>query len=415
MGSRRQRKQLCVRTLGTRKLSLLLLAAIFYFIMYHLPPPPKTKNNTNSDRKPPKYDIDTTPRFLHLSPFRENPDTEYERQVSKALSEIQSETLRKNNGDIFAEEKIWQIALGRNVKRESDSFKFEQKNGDWEYSLIDDIKAYKFITDIFSSVPELKKLYNSYPYHVIRSDLIRYLLLWYYGGFYADMDVYPAQSIKSCPALEPLWDSDTKSRNISLVIGIEIDEPHASPRLMHEWRWTRRYQFIQYTIYAPRRFSPILLEVIVRALSHTRQHIMQSNFIIGPQYKENTILEITGPGVFTDTVLDIMSQTLPPTHNMIELSIDADTGVGDLISPSTGITQRRVTWAPFTKISEPVCVDDSEAIKGKSMGGICILPISVWGNGQRHSGSESFSSRQACINHRFGRTWRKGWMEYFFG
>ncbi|KAE8347863.1 hypothetical protein BDV24DRAFT_146629 [Aspergillus arachidicola] len=260
MGSRRQRKQLCVRSIGTRKLSLLLLAAIFYFIMYHLPPPPKTKNKTNSDRKPPKYDIDTTPRFLHLYPFRENPDTKYERQVSKAL----------------------------NVKRESDSFEFEQKNGDWEYSLIDNIKAYKFITDIFSGVPELKKLYNSYPYHIIRSDLIRYLLLWYYGGFYADIDIYPAH--------------------------------------------------------------PILLEVIVRALSHIRQHIMQSNFILGPQYKEDTILEITGPGVFTDTVLDIISQTLPPTHNMIELSIDADTG--------------------------------------KSMGGICILPISVWGNGQRHSGSD---------------------------
>lgn len=135
MCSRRQRKQLCVPTIGTRKLSLLLLAALVYFIMYHLPPPPKTENNTNSDRKPPKYDIDTTPRFLHLSPFRENPDTEYERQVSKALSEIQSETLHENNGDNFAEEQIWQIALGKHVKRESDSFIFEQKNSEWKYSV----------------------------------------------------------------------------------------------------------------------------------------------------------------------------------------------------------------------------------------------------------------------------------------
>ncbi|KAF5866075.1 hypothetical protein ETB97_001153 [Aspergillus alliaceus] len=415
MGSRRQRKLLCVHTIGTRKLTLVLLAALVYFVLYHLPPPPKTKNNTGSDRKPPKYDVDTTPRFLHLSPFREDPDTEYEKHVSEALLEIENTALRESNGDSSAEDRIWQIALGKRVERESDSLEFEQENSEWKYSLVDDKKASKFITEMFSSVPQLKNLYNSYPYHVIRSDLIRYLLLWYYGGFYADMDVYPARSIKSCPALEPLWEGDAKSPNVSLVVGTEIDEPHASPRLMREWRWTRRYQLIQYTIYAPRRFSPILREVIVRALSHTRRHIKQSSFILGPRYNENTILEVTGPGVFTDAVLDVVSQTLPPTHNLVESSIDADADIGDLVSPSTGVTQRRVTWAPFTKIKEPVCVDDSEAMKGKSMGGVCVLPISVWGNGQRHSGSEGFRSRHACINHRFGRTWRKGWMEYFFG
>ncbi|KAE8355950.1 hypothetical protein BDV28DRAFT_11481 [Aspergillus coremiiformis] len=409
MGSRRQ-KMLSIHTIGVRKLTLVFLVVLIYLVVYHLPPPPKTKNNTRADRQPPTYDVDTTPRYLHSSRFREDPDSEYEKKVSDALSEIEGNARRReHNWDSSTDDRIWQVALGKYIERDTDSIEFEQENREWAYS------ASKLITETFSSVPDLKQLYDSYPYHVIRSDLIRYLLLWYYGGFYADMDVYPARSIKTCPALQPLWNDEARRLNVSLVVGIEIDEPHASPRLMREWRWIRRYQLIQYTMYAPRRFSPILREVIVRVLAHTRQHIKHSNFFRGPQYKENTILEVTGPGVFTDAVLDVLSQTLPPTHKLVESSVDADADIGDLVSSSTGVTQRRVTWAPFNRIREPVCVDASEASEGKSMGGVCVLPISVWGNGQRHSGAENFRSIHACVNHRFGRTWRKGWMEYFFG
>jgi len=46
---------------------------------------------------------------------------------------------------------------------------------------------------------------------------------------------------------------------------------------------------------------------------------------------------------------------------------------------------------------------------------LAVLPINVWGNGQRHSGAENYNSVHACINHRFGRSWKKGWWEYLFG
>jgi hypothetical protein len=137
---------------------------------------------------------------------------------------------------------------------------------------------------------------------------------------------------------------------------------------MREWRWIRRYQLIQYTMYAPRRFSPLLRETIVRVLSHTRRHIGQSSSFRRPQYKEKTILEVTGPGVFTDVVLDVLSQTLPPTHKLVESSVDSDAPIGDLVFPSTGVTQRRVTWAPFHGIRDPVCVDPWEV-------SVCYLSV----------------------------------------
>lgn len=240
------------------------------------------------------------------------------------------------------------------------------------------------------------------------------MILWYYGGYYADLDVYPARSINSCPSLrDTVFQGNTVNANVSLVVGIEIDEPFASPQKMRDWHWARRYGFIQYTIYAPRRFSPLLREIIVRVLSHTKQRIDGQHFW-ARAYNEMDTLEITGPGVFTDAILDVLSDTLPPTHPLIQQSVDADVGV----APSLASPVQRVTWAPFHRIREPLCVEDSESRPGKQLGGLCVLPVNAWGNGQRHSGSEGFSNKQACINHRFGGTWKpwkQSWQTYLFG
>ncbi|KAL2010634.1 hypothetical protein VTN00DRAFT_6441 [Thermoascus crustaceus] len=216
------------------------------------------------------------------------------------------------------------------------------------------------------------------------------------------------------------------NNNISLILGIEIDEPYASPRLMRDWHWSRCYGFIQYTMYAPRRFRPVLRKTIVQVLSHTRAHNRKNLLFSRWRYDEKTILEVTDPGVFTDAVLDVLSESLPSNHDLIKKSIDADQGVGDLAVVSDDnahindnndnkeTMRKRVTWAPFHRLQTPIWVDSSES-EEEDMGGLGVLPVNVWGNGQRHSGSEHFGSAQACINHRFGRTWKKGWWEYLFG
>lgn len=273
------------------------------------------------------------------------------------------------------------------------------------------------MTLTLSSIPDLLRLYHSYPHDVQRADLLRYLILWYFGGYYTDIDTFPKQSIKGCQEMEhPIFSNDDP--DVSLVVGIEIDEPFASPKKMHDWHWVRRYGFIQYTLYAPRRFSPLLREVIVRVLSHTMRHLNEANRWLGPRYNEMTTLEITGPGVFTDAVLDVLSDTLPTSHPWITESVKADTGLGDLIPPGSDAPVQRVTWAPFHLLQKPVCAKSSEAKEAKSLGGICVMPINVWGNGQRHSGSEGFDSRHSCVNHRFGGTWKpwkQSWKKYLFG
>ncbi|PYI10416.1 hypothetical protein BO78DRAFT_404200 [Aspergillus sclerotiicarbonarius CBS 121057] len=350
-----------------------------------------------------KHRAEDAPRFFYHSPSREDSDVEYERYLSDALKEVEQAA----GGEDVAEERIWQIARDEE-HRGPESSAFEESNSEWQYTLMTDEKAEAFVIDELSAVPEIATIYHSYPYDVLRADLLRYLLLWYYGGFYADMDVYPARPIKKCSALQRVFPlPHDHPANVSLVVGIELDEPYSSPRRMREWHWTRTYGMIQYTIYAPRRFSPLLRQIIVRALAHTRKYQSHHNRLFG--YSQEDILRLTGPDVFTDTILDMLSSSLPSTHPLVQRSVNADENIGDLDM------RRRVSWAPFHGLHETVCIEADEANPATPMGGICVLPVSVWGNGQRHSQAEGFHSPQACINHLFKGSWKKGWKNYIFG
>ncbi|EAU29238.1 conserved hypothetical protein [Aspergillus terreus NIH2624] len=403
-----------------RRVCTFVLILSLYCLLHYLPDLPATQGNTWADQRPPKHHVDEKPHFLYRSPLRQNPDLEYEKQLSNALQKFEQEVLARNGGSERAEDRIWQIA-------QDEDYRGNPQNPPCAsiepQKLVSDAKALEFVTTELSAIPEIASVYRSYPYNVLRADLLRYLLLWYYGGFYADTDVIPAKPIKECPALQPVFTSisnhsgvPTVSPAVSLVVGVEIDEPYATRQFMRDWRWTRRYGFLQYTMYAPRRFSPLLREIIVRAISHTHQYESQRwGLFRRLRYTQKAILMVTGPDVVTDTILDTVSTSLPSTHPLVQESVRADAEIGDLVSPETGATQQRVTWAPFHRLQHTLCIAEDEAIPTAPMGGLCVLPISVWGNGQRHSQAEGFRSPHACINHRFKGSWKKGWRRYISG
>ncbi|KAJ5359680.1 uncharacterized protein N7496_012093 [Penicillium cataractarum] len=409
------RRYVPVRGCAGRRRYVVLIALLALFLLVRSLPALKSDLNSRAGIAL----SEDRPRYLYHSAFRRNPDRGYEEQLSNALQGIERQQLSLNSHEDKTHT-LWQIMLGLDPSaeiRSEDSLKFEKKNSEWKYSLVTTEWAEEFITVTLASIPGLSSLYHSYPHHVLRADLLRYLILWYFGGYYADTDVFPARSIKQCPSLRnSVFQIDNP--DISLVVGIEIDEPFASPKKMRDWHWVRSYGFIQYTMYAPRRFSPLLREVIVRVLSHTKRHIDESNIFLGARYNELTTLEITGPGVFTDAILDVLSDTLPANHSLVAESLEADAGLGDLVPEFSTTPQERVTWAPFYRLKEPLCVEGAEAKPGTQLGGLCVLPVNAWGNGQRHSGSEDFGSSHACINHRFGGTWKpwkQSWKKYLFG
>lgn len=111
--------------LRPRRILLCLLVVLAPSIFQHLLP--------NTTTHPIDDDDSTIPRFLYRSPFRDNPDFEYEKRISDALQSIERDELAKNSNTL-ATETIWQIAKDER-QRGDDSRAFERQNRLWKYSV----------------------------------------------------------------------------------------------------------------------------------------------------------------------------------------------------------------------------------------------------------------------------------------
>lgn len=69
---------------------------------------------------------------------------------------------------------------------------WRENNPDWVYKFWNKEDIDKFIKQYF---PDIKGLYDRFPYSVQRWDVIRYLILYQLGGLYVDMDYECTQSI----------------------------------------------------------------------------------------------------------------------------------------------------------------------------------------------------------------------------
>ena len=65
-------------------------------------------------------------------------------------------------------------------------------NPDFEYWLFDDKRIEGFINEEF---PEYRGVLNSFRFPIQRYDFLRYLIIYRFGGFYFDMDVFLASNI----------------------------------------------------------------------------------------------------------------------------------------------------------------------------------------------------------------------------
>ena len=83
---------------------------------------------------------------------------------------------------------IHQIWIGPKKKPDIwiNTFKndYINNNKDWEYKLWND----ENISELFDEFPKMLKIYNIEPTYNGKSDLLRYLILYKYGGIYIDAD-----------------------------------------------------------------------------------------------------------------------------------------------------------------------------------------------------------------------------------
>ncbi|KIW37451.1 uncharacterized protein PV06_10490 [Exophiala oligosperma] len=397
-----------------RRRRLFFLVALIFCICIFYTLLPILRNHGESNLEAFKDENDSCGRFESTSVYRQNPDHDLERRIDSALLAIQHREESKAQPNLPVK-KIWQTWRDPVVPENFDQPAIWRKlHPGWEHQVVSDRDAPPLVSDELQTVPYFEHLFSSSYRPIIRADLLRYTLLWHYGGFYADIDVHPVRSVETCEPMSPLFALD-KNMNISLVIGIEVDEPYASVRRRKFWRWDGTHGFIQYAIYAARPFSPILRRAIVRSIAHSVKHEKEKTpwYRLADRFDNAAILEITGPGMFTEAVLDVLTESLPSNHSLKLSQRQKDACPEDASVRSSDEQRGRVTWAPFYRLREPSWIFDEDTMDGNTTqrsGGLGVMPINVWGNGQRHSGSENFHSAQACVNHHFSGTWKQSWL-----
>ncbi|KAI0913450.1 initiation-specific alpha-1,6-mannosyltransferase [Ustulina deusta] len=245
-------------------------------------------------------------------------------------------------------------------------FAFRDEEGSWSYhhpgfvhEVITDQVAVHVLRLLYAPIPEILEAYDALPEPVLKADFFRYLILLARGGIYSDIDTYALKS-----ALD--WLPDTvPQKSIGLVIGIEADPDRPDWK---DW-YSRRIQFCQWTIQA-KPGHPVLRDIVSRITAETLERKKKGTFIT----KEKSIVEFTGPAIWTDTIFDYFND---PRY------FDMKRSAGE------------ITYRNFTGME-----------KSKKVGDVVVLPITSFSPGVQQMGAKDYDDPMAFVKHDFEGTWK---------
>ncbi|RMZ88951.1 hypothetical protein DV736_g3826, partial [Chaetothyriales sp. CBS 134916] len=217
---------------------------------------------------------------------------------------------------------------------------WSEKHPGFIHEVITDDTALHLINYLFAPVPEVVEAYAAMPLPVLKADFFRYLILLARGGIYSDIDT---TALKSAADWLP---QDFDRSQVGLVIGIEADPDRPD---WADW-YARRIQFCQWTIQS-KPGHPVLLDIVDRITDATLKMKREKTFKKGKALTKS-IMEFTGPGVWTDTIFDYFNNPeyfdFSQRHTNISysdfFSIKTPKRVGDVIilpitSFSPGVNQ----------------------------------------------------------------------------
>ena len=135
------------------------------------------------------------------------------------------------------------------------------KKNNYGYKLWND----KMCTDLINKYPEFKSMYNNVKYPVMRADIMRFLILYEYGGMYVDMDVLPLKNSYSFD-------------------GLAFCEYYYTPKKPHT-------NTDMEVIYSPKKNM-----VLYNFLKYVKEQIKEKNKVkIYDEWKVRYIFQTTGP------------------------------------------------------------------------------------------------------------------------
>lgn len=225
------------------------------------------------------------------------------------------------------------------------------------HEVVTDDAAYHLIKYLYASVPEVTEAYNSLPLPVLKADFFRYLILLARGGIYSDIDT---QALK--PTTEWLPENFDRS-TVGLVVGIEAD---ATDRADWSKWYSRRIQFCQWTIQS-KPGHPVLRDLVATITEDALR--MKKQGILKKDKMDKSIVEFTGPAVFTDAVFSYFNNESYFDYSVRNTSISA--------MDFAGLTSQ------------------------KKVGDVIVLPITSFSPGVEHMGSKDTDDPMAFVKHEF--------------
>lgn len=231
------------------------------------------------------------------------------------------------------------------------------KNPRYRYEVLTDDNADEYVAHHYGPLglnrPDIVHVYQSLNAKIIKSDLLRYLIMYVEGGVYSDIDVEAIRPIKK------FIPKTFNEAEIDMVIGIEVDEPDFAS---HPVLGSKAQSFCQWTFMCKPRL-PVMLRLIENIMIWLHELSLKQGKQISELYLDfNEVLSGTGPSAFTAAILAEMSKT-----------------VGE-----------PVLWDQFSGLTE-----------GKLVGGVLVLTVEAFAAGTGHSDSGNHGGKGAMVKHHF--------------
>jgi len=232
------------------------------------------------------------------------------------------------------------------------------KNPDYAYKLVGLPGADEILAKYYNDDSDIKTTFNRLRNTGIKSDLLRYMILYNEGGVYTDIDTV---------ALKPIdkWVPEKYRDQVRVLIGLEFDQGDGGGwvDIFHE------VQFCQWTI-AAAPGHPLLKNMLDHGLKRLHEVLKDTNQTMETfKPKSVDVLTSTGPAAWTDVVFRELQKIEPELTSLRNLS---------------GMTGPRL------------------------FNDIMILPIDAFGMGQPHSKSTNDGTipKAALSKHLFRGSWR---------
>lgn len=286
--------------------------------------------------------------------------------------------------EVFTVEDIENDLLPNKIERKS----WLIENPNYKYMMYKDYKKFKKeLLQYYKELPEIILTFNLLPKVILRADFGRYLMLFLKGGVYGDIDTYCQNPIDT-------WFgsySDSMSPHIGFMTGIEADIN------LEDTGMPRRNQLIQWT-FKTRKNHPFLSMLIAKIIQVTFKNLIDDKLVAyADEFKDVdvkksfSIMDWTGPAVFTDVLNDYLTNRANKFYPLIYVDIESNYEKGqELIGPNI-MEHQIINWKTFTGLKAPVYLED-----------VAVLPVSGF------RAPEDCGTNLYCyVSHKFAGTWKK--------